>query len=138
MSLSGVLSVLIGQQVGKIGPKNRISVPAKFRAELGKNLVVGRGFEGCLVLMSVEGFKKLANEALGGPITQRRIRTEARFLLAQAEEVGLDKQGRFVMPQYLADYAKIHNKVYFIGLMRWVEIWAQNLWERQQQTRLSE
>lgn len=132
MSLSGVLRVLIGQQVGKIGPKNRIAVPAKFRLELGKNLVIGTGFEGCLILMSAQGFKNLVKEAIAGPVTEKKIRNQARFLLSAAEEVVLDKQGRFVMPAHLKEYAQITKGVYFIGLMRWVEIWSKTGWEREQ------
>lgn len=124
--------MLIGQQVGKIGPKNRIAVPKKFRQELGRNLVVGTGFEGCLILQSAQGFKKMVDETLGGPITEKKVREETRFLLSQAEEVSLDKQGRFVMPARLKAYAQIKNDVYFIGLMRWVEIWDKNLWEKLQ------
>ncbi len=129
MSRNGVLRVLIGQQVGKIGPKNRIAVPKKFRAELGKDLVVGTGFEECLILLSVEGFKRMVDEALGGSITEKKVREETRFLLSEAEEVTLDKQGRFVMPQHLKKYAQIQNEVYFIGLMRWVEVWDKKSWE---------
>lgn len=132
MSLSGVLKVLIGQQVGKIGPKNRIAVPAKFREELGKNLVVGRGFEKSLILLSAEGFKELINEALAGPVTEKKVREQARFLLSAAEDVRLDKQGRFVMPEYLKEFAGISKGVYFVGLMRWVEIWDKVVWERHQ------
>lgn len=127
--------MLIGQQVAKVGPKNRIAVPAKFRVELGNNLVVGKGFEGCLILLSVAGFKHLIEEALAGPITEKKIREEARFLLSAAEVVDLDQQGRFVLPFHLKEYGKISEEVCFIGLMRWVEIWDIRLWEKRKRRR---
>ena len=44
----------------------------------------------------------------------------------------LDKQGRFVIPQNLIDYANISlesKEVVFLGLGRWVEVWDVNKWE---------
>lgn len=127
--------MLIGQQVAKVGPKNRIAVPAKFRGELGRNLIVSYGFENCLTLMSKKGFKNMVAQALSGPITEKKVREEARFLLSGAEEILLDNFGRFVIPTHLKEFAKIWHKVYFVGLARWVEIWDKNLWEKRQKRR---
>lgn len=123
--------MLIGQQIGKLGPKNRIAVPVKFRGELGKKLIVSYGFEKCLILLSVKGFGDMVKQALSGPITEKKVREQTRVLLAGAEAMTLDEFGRFVLPKHLAEYAKISDKVLFVGLMRWVEIWDQKLWVRQ-------
>jgi MraZ protein len=125
--------MLIGQQVAKVGPKNRLSVPKKFREELGQNLVLSYGYEGCLILLSKKKWQELVKEAIAGPLTSAKIRKEARFLLSQAEEVELDEQGRFVLPEHLKDYAQIKADVCFIGLLRWVEVWASEAWEKVRQ-----
>jgi len=120
--------MLIGQQVGKVGPKNRLSVPKKFRDELGFKLVVSYGYEGCLILLSKRKWQEIIKEAIAGPLTSAKVRKEARFLLSGAEEVDLDNQGRFVLPEHLKSYAQITEDVCFIGLLRWVEIWAAEKW----------
>lgn len=126
--------MLIGQQVAKVGPKNRISVPKKFREELGNNLILSYGYEGCLILLSSKSWRKLIKEAIAGPLTSKNVRDEARFLLSGAEEVELDGQGRFVLPEHLKNYARIKEDVCFVGLLRWVEVWAAEIWDQVGQT----
>jgi len=125
--------MLIGQQVAKVGPKNRLSVPKKFREELGTKLVLSNGYEGCLILLSKRRWQELVKEAIAGPLTSAETRREARFLLSQAEEIELDEQGRFVLPIHLKNYAQIKEDVCFIGLLRWVEVWAAEIWEETRQ-----
>jgi MraZ protein len=45
-----------------------------------------------------------------------------------AYEVKLDKQGRFVIPEVLADYAEIKDEVVFVGLGDRVEVWPDKIW----------
>lgn len=122
--------MLIGQQVGKISPKNRLAIPAKFRKELGGIVVISYGYEGCLILFSKKQFEDQINQAIAGPLTIKNVRQTARFLLSQAEEIELDAQGRFVMPEHLKNYAAISVEVVFVGLLRWVEIWDLQIWNQ--------
>lgn len=121
--------MLLGQQVVRIGPKNRILVPKKFREELGREIVVSYGYEGTLVLLSRKAWQVEVARSISGPLTDKAVREEARFLLSGAEEIELDEQGRFVLPTHLKKYANIKGEVYFVGLMRWVEIWDKAKWE---------
>lgn len=121
--------MLLGQQVIRIGPKNRILVPKKFREELGQEIVVSYGYEGALVLLSKKAWEKEVARSISGPLTEKAVREEARFLLSGAEEIELDEQGRFVLPVHLKKYGEIKNEVYFVGLGRWVEVWDKGKWE---------
>jgi MraZ protein len=41
-----------------------------------------------------------------------------------------DKQGRFIVPQYLKDYASIKRDTVLIGVSNRIEIWDKKTWEQ--------
>jgi MraZ protein len=57
-----------------------------------------------------------------------KTRETQRFLLGGASSVELDDKGRFVLPAYLREFAKVKDNVVFIGLSRYVEIWDKDRW----------
>lgn len=122
--------MLLGQYETKITAGYRLAIPKKFRAHLGEKLVVTQGYEGCLILVGEDGFKALAQEALNKPFFSPDVRQTTRFLLAGATEIMLDKQGRFVVPVNLQEYGGLREKVVFIGLINWVEIWDEARWSK--------
>ena len=64
----------------------------------------------------------------GKPFIQSETRETQRFLLGGASNVQLDSKGRFVMPSYLREFAKIKDEIVFLGLYRYVEIWDKTRW----------
>lgn len=40
-----------------------------------------------------------------------------------------DKQGRFIIPNYLKDYAYIKRETVILGVSNRIEIWDQKTWE---------
>lgn len=121
--------MLIGRQDTKIDEKNRIILPAKFRRELGDNLIVTQGFEGSLIVISVSKFELLLEGTRGKPIIDKNAREIERFLLGSAEEVTLDDKGRFIIPEYLRKYAELDSEVSLLGVIRYVQIWDKKRWE---------
>lgn len=121
--------MLIGRQDSKIDEKNRISFPKKFRKILGNRLIVTQGFEGSLIVISVDQFDILTEGTKGKPIIDKKAREIERFLLGSAEEVKLDEKGRFILPEYLKRYANLKNEVTCLGLNRYVQIWDKKTWE---------
>ncbi len=122
--------MLIGEYQYRVEAKNRVSLPKKFREEIGGKIVVTQGYEGCLVIVSPKQWEVLIEDAATGPFVAEEVRDTSRFLLGGAVEVELDEQGRFVLPQPLKEYAGIGQEVCFLGLGRWVEIWASQEWEK--------
>lgn len=121
--------MLIGQFEGKIGAKNRIAFPKKFRDELGDNIIITQGFEQSLIVVSEQGWKALLEGTEGKPFTQLDARQTQRFLLGTATSVSLDDKGRFVLPEHLKKYAGLLSSVVFLGISRYVEIWDKKRWE---------
>lgn len=124
--------MLIGQYEGKIGEKKQVSFPKKFRSVLGERLIVTKGLENCLIVVSEEGWKTLLEGTEGRPFIDKSSREMQRFLLGNAAVVQLDVKGRFVLPDYLASYAHVTSEVIFVGIQRFVEIWDKADWDVQQ------
>lgn len=120
--------MLLGQYDGKIDDKGRTAFPKKFREVLGDKLIVTLGYENSLIVVSEENWKALLEGTEGKPFIQSETRETQRFLLGGASGVELDDKGRFVLPAYLREFAKVKDNVVFIGLSRYVEIWDKDRW----------
>ena len=121
--------MLLGQHVGKVGVKGRIAFPKKFREILGDKLIITQGYENSLIVVSEEGWKALLEGTEGKPFTTQAARETQRFILGGASSIVIDSKGRFILPSYLRDYAKITDEVVFLGLSRYVEMWDKTQWE---------
>ncbi len=122
--------MIIGEYKSKIGEKKRVSRPAKFREEIGENLILTRGYEEALILVNKKMWKNVAKDVMNGSFTDKNIRDTSRFLVGSAKEIEMDAQGRFVIPQALYAHAGLSNEVVFIGLGNWIEIWATEKWQK--------
>ncbi len=124
--------MLIGQYESRIGEKHQLGLPKRFRDVLGEKLIVTKGFENCLLIVSEENWKTLLEGTEGKPFTSKSTRELQRFLLGNASYVELDSKGRFVVPEYLRQFAHINTDVIFVGIQRFVELWDKKSWEEHQ------
>lgn len=60
------------------------------------------------------------------------VRDTDRFILGSAFALEGDDQGRVVIPEILAKYAKLGSEIIFLGLGDRVEIWNKNAWEERE------
>ncbi len=121
--------MLIGQYEGKIDKKARTALPKKFREILGDRIVITLGYENSLIVVSQKEWKSLLEGTQGRPFIEHETRETQRFLLGGASLVELDSKGRFILPSYLREFAKVEDEIIFLGLSRYVEIWDKNAWE---------
>jgi len=122
--------MLLGSYETKLTDKNRIAVPSKLRTELEDNLILARGYEGCVLLLDKARWDQLLAVIGKEPILNLSVRDTFRFIIAGAFEVDLDKQGRLVVPQSLREFAQIETDVIFLGMKDWVEIWDLDKWQQ--------
>lgn len=125
--------MLLGEVVYKVGQKHRLALPKKFRQKLGDRLIVTRGYEGCLVVVSEAAWQTLITDVENASFLDINARASARFLLGGANELALDSQGRFVVPEALYEHAALGEEVVFVGLGKWIEIWDIARWRDIQQ-----
>lgn len=121
--------MLIGQYESAVGAKNRIAIPKKFREVLGDKLIITKGYENSLIVVSQSSWKALLEGTEGKPFILQEARETQRFLLGGATFIELDRKGRFVLPLYLRSFADIKDEIVFLGLSRYVEVWDKRRWE---------
>jgi MraZ protein len=120
--------MLIGEFKHQLDDKKRLSLPVKFRKELGKQLVVTRGLEGCLFVYSQKEWKKISERLSELGMGQSATRGFSRFMLAGASDVEVDGAGRVLVPEYLKEFAKLGTTVVVAGVASRVEIWNEKSW----------
>lgn len=121
--------MLIGQYKHTIDNKKRLSLPAKFRGELGDKVIITTGIEKCLVVYTQREWEVLSQKLSNLPISASEARSFTRVTLANAMEVQLDKLGRILIPDYLKEYARFKKNVVVCGLSNRLEIWDDKKWE---------
>ncbi len=119
--------MFLGEFEHQVDPKNRVSVPKKFRAHL-KEAVLTRGLDSCLFLYPISEWKKITAKIGTLPLTQKEARSFSRYFLSGATETAFDSLGRVLLPQFLKDYAQIKSEVTIVGVGERVEIWDTGLW----------
>lgn len=121
--------MFIGEYKHTIDTKKRLALPAKFRKELGKKVVVTRGFDNCLVIYPQKDWREVMKELRTLPTSRTESREFNRVILGGAVEVNLDKLGRILIPDYLKDYAGLKRNVNICGLSNKLEVWDIQKWE---------
>ena len=125
--------MLVGQYIQKISDKGRTALPAKFRREIGKDAIVAKWYEGCLIVVDLKSWDELLLKLTGkSEIITAPVRDTDRFILGSAFEVSFDQQGRFVVPRALRDYARLVDEVVFVGLGNRIEVWNKKGWEKRE------
>lgn len=124
--------MLIGQFNHTIDDKNRLSLPAKFRSEIGTKVVITPGLDSCLFIFSMKEWEKIAERlsVREGSMLQADNRGFNRYLLGGAVEVEVDGAGRILVPEYLRERAKLESKVVFIGVKDRLELWEESAWDK--------
>lgn len=121
--------MLIGEYLHTIDPKKRLSLPSKFRKELGETVIVTRGLDHCLFIFSLASWQKLVSKFSELSIGSSETRGFNRFMLSGAVEVEVDSAGRILIPDFLKDFAGLKTKVVLAGVSDRVEIWDEKRWE---------
>ena len=120
--------MLIGEYIHTLDVKKRIALPAKFRKELGKKVVVTHGLGNCLFVYPLKTWQKVTEKLALLPMGQADTRGFGRFMLAGAVESDIDSIGRILVPDFLKDFAGLDSHVAVIGVHDRVELWNEKVW----------
>jgi len=122
-----------GEFEHSIDRKGRLILPAKFREVAKANFIerffVTRGLDKCLFMFSEEEWKAQEQKFKALPFTKKETRKFNRIYFSGAVDVQIDGQGRFIVPQYLKDFAGIKRDVVIIGVANRIEIWSKDAWQ---------
>ncbi|MEK7079912.1 MAG: division/cell wall cluster transcriptional repressor MraZ [Patescibacteria group bacterium] len=122
--------MFIGEYRHTFDAKNRISLPAKFRKELGGSVIVTRGLDHCLFVYPKTAWKKQADRFAAYSTGSAAGRGLSRLMLAGASEAEVDSAGRILIPDYLKSFASLGVKSVVAGVSDRVEIWDENAWSK--------
>ena len=120
--------MLLGEHDHSLDDKNRLTLPAKLREQLGEQLVVTRGMDGCLYAYAESHWQQLADRIRGLDPLSRESRQMQRHFFSGAVAAEPDKQGRIVLPASLLAEAGIEREVTVAGMFDHLEIWDRAKW----------
>jgi MraZ protein len=113
--------------------KNRLSIPARFRAAFSAGVVLAKDPETCVAIWPTERHESIIERALGGlnPMGSR-YRTLSRFYQGNSFDVELDAAGRVTLPPPLLAHAGIEKELVVVGVGDHLEVWARGRWSSAQ------
>ena len=119
--------MLSGESQNTIDAKGRVTVPVKFREELGERFAVTKGLDNCLFVFGAATWSELETKI--NALSLADSRGIQRLILGSKEELEVDKQGRILIPANLRAYAGLQKNAVFIGLGTRAEIWGKERWD---------
>ena len=130
MEESGEHDMLIGEYHHNIDEKNRLVIPSKFRADIGKKFILTRGLDKCLFIYSSNEWETIVAKLKKLPFTHKDSRYFTRFFLSGAIECELDNAGRVCITSPLIEYADITKECVIIGANDRLEVWSKESWDK--------
>jgi MraZ protein len=109
--------------------KNRLTIPAKFRAALADGVVLSKGIERCVQVWTPEAFDAYVSGALADvhPLSEQ-ARKLNRFFAANSLDAELDAAGRVMVPGFLLEHAALRKDVVVTGAGECLEVWDRATW----------
>ena len=111
--------------------KRRLSLPAKWRkpqADGEETLTLllwkkGSQQEPCLLALPADVMRGIIEKMKSMPMSDPRAEALRRLLGANSDQVTVDKQGRFCLPETLAKAAGIDGQAVLVGMFDRFQIW---------------
>jgi MraZ protein len=126
--------MLIGEYIHTIDEKNRVSLPVKFRKEMGKKIIITPGLDKCLFVFTLKEWakvsKRLSDSDSDLSFLKADKRSFNRFMFGRATDVEVDSIGRILVPDFLKDRIGLKDKAAIIGVEDRVEIWNEKAWSQ--------
>ncbi len=121
--------MLIGEYKHALDEKNRLSMPSKFRKEMGRRVVIAPGLDNCLFVFALKEWQKIADKLSRSSMLASDNRSFNRFMFGGAVEAEVDSIGRVLLPDFLRERGNLKNKVVIIGVQNRLEIWNERAWD---------
>ena len=125
--------MLIGEYIHTIDEKNRVSLPAKFRKEMGKRVVIAPAPDQCLFIFTMKEWTKVSSRLTDHNNELSFLKSDKRsfnrFMLGRASDVEVDSIGRILVPDFLKNRIGLKNKAVLVGVGDRVEIWNDKTWQ---------
>jgi len=122
--------MLLGEFKHNLDSKNRLTIPARLRLELGEKPILTRGLDNCLFIYPHRDWELFMEKLNKLPMGQAKARNFKRFILSGACEIEIDEMGRALIPEPLKKYSGITKEVIIIGVGDRIELWNEDVWNK--------
>ncbi|MEK7127951.1 MAG: cell division/cell wall cluster transcriptional repressor MraZ, partial [Patescibacteria group bacterium] len=106
--------MLIGEYIHTIDEKNRVSMPAKFRKELGRKIIITPGLGQCLFIFTAKEWEKVSHKLSSSDSDLSFLKADQRnfnrYMFGRAAEVEIDSIGRMLIPEFLQEGIRLRDK----------------------------
>ena len=118
-----------GQYEHSLDAKDRLTVPARFRAALADGVVLLEELDPCVSIYTVQGYAQLTERYLGSlnPFTRDERMMKRRFH-ARSRDEAIDSAGRVRLPKHLIEHAGLAGGVVVVGVDDHLEVWSPDRW----------
>ncbi len=128
------MASFLGKFYYTLDPKGRLIVPAPLRDVMAQYsdtriYITNAPFDKCLHIYPLEEWNRLEEKIRALPKTDSAVKFYLRRVVASAEECGMDKQGRLMVPYELRQDAGISGDVVIVGQLDKIEIWDRAEWD---------
>ncbi len=114
----------------------RVSIPSKFREvcrdKYGEETFVITNFDKCLVAYPLKEWNEIENKISELPQFRQDVSAFMRYLMGGAVDCPIDSQGRVLITQSLRTHANIQKEVVMIGMLKKIEIWSKETWDKEE------
>jgi MraZ protein len=111
--------------------KNRLTVPARYRAALADGVVLAMpvDLKPCVGVWRPEQYEAYTQRALAElpPLSPKMLEME-RFFYGSSHDTELDAAGRIMVPSFLGEYASLAKDVVVVGVGDRMELWDRARW----------
>ncbi len=129
--------MLIGEYIHTIDEKNRVSLPVKFRKEMGKKIIITPGLDSCLFIFTIKEWTKISKRLSDSDSDLSFLKADQRsfnrFMFGRAAEIEVDSIGRILIPDFLKEKIGLKNSAAIIGVEDRVEVWSEKVWSQQKE-----
>lgn len=130
--------MLIGEYIHTIDEKNRMSLPVKFRKELGKKIIITPGLGQCLFIFTNKEWEKVSKKLSDSDNDLSFLKADQRnfnrYMFGRAAEVEIDSIGRILIPDFLKERIGLKSTAAIIGVKDRVEVWNEKKWSEEKES----
>lgn len=130
----GQMPGFTGKYYYTVDPKGRIIIPAPFREIVSthyssKMVIVNSAFDTCLHIYPQAEWLKLEEKVRQLPKMLEEVRFFMRRVIASAQEMELDRQGRVLIPSALREDAGLNSDIVMVGQLEKIDLWDRKEWD---------
>ena len=119
-----------GSEKSTLDDKGRVNIPVRFREFFQGKLVITRGQEHCVWIMTPVLWERFEQaEEISDELPQEQWEPFVNKYLIVAEETELDKVGRIAIPQIIREYAKLTKDCIVNRDGDRLSIWDKGIWD---------